>query len=131
MKNEKPSGIIFFGRTEIIISGVTLLSLAFTELFRISSKPYNVLWFVTFAALISLTLGIGILQLNSWARKALVFFSEVIILIKILIFFGIITLHGALLETVISSKIKDMFSLLYHVSIIIYFCRPSIKNLYK
>ena len=92
-----------------------------------SAKPPAVLIFVLATAIISLSLGIGILRRNLNSYHLLLFFSTIIIFTKILIFAKIILLSGAL-ETCIPAHIKNMISIIYHSSLIFYFSRPSIRK---
>ena len=95
-----------------------------------SVKPLEVLIFVIFTAIISASLGIGILRYNLACYNLLLYFSSIIIISKILVFGNIITLNGAL-ETTIPAGVKKIISILYHSAIIIYFSSQPIRKLFK
>jgi len=120
-------GVFIFGALEIIIGSLTLIAVTISLLSGISTKPYNVLVFILFSSFISFVLGWGIWAYNSKSRSLLLYFATLVILSKILIFFKIITLNGAL-ETRIPSSVKDAISLVYHLCIIWYFNYKSVKS---
>ena len=122
-------GIIVFGLVEITIGCITLIAVVLSLLSGRSQKPPEVLIFVLTTALISLSLGIGILRRNPASYHLLLFFSAAIILSKILIFARIISLNGAL-ETNLSSGFKNIVSIVYHGSLLGYFNLPSIRRLF-
>lgn len=119
-------GILLFAYIEIFIGIITLVSIIFSLILGINTKPPTVLIFVLSTALISASLGIGILKLNRHALHMLVFLSCVIVLSKILIFTNIISLNGAL-ETKIPQDFKNIISIFYHTLVIFYFTRKSVK----
>lgn len=95
-----------------------------------SAKSPNVLIFVIISSLLSASLGIGIILRSHYFRKLIMFFAGWIILSKVLIFGGIITLNGQL-ETSIPIGIKNFISIIYHALIIAYFHHPLIKKEYE
>lgn len=123
-------GILFFGLTEIAIGAITLIAHLTATAFTLIQKPLNVLTFVLATAIISIGLGIGILIRNRHARHMLLFFASTIILSKILIFTGIISLAGAL-ESSIPGLVKNTISLLYHAAILVYFNSPAVKKRFR
>jgi hypothetical protein len=123
------AGIIFFGVTEILIGGVTLLTVGGSALTGTSQKPLEVLVFVLVAAAISLGIGIGLLRYNLTSYHLLLFFSKVIILSKILSFFHIIYLNGAL-ETRVPTNMKNAISIIYHAGLIWYLSRTGVRKLF-
>jgi hypothetical protein len=123
-------GVVTFGLIEIIIGCITFLLVILSLLVEKSAKPPEVLIFVLTTAVISLSLGIGILRKSLVSYHLLLFFSTVIILSKILIFAKIIYLSGAL-ETTIPSPIKNTVSIVYHSLLILYFIQPSIRKQFK
>lgn len=125
-----PKGILFFGATEIAIGTITLIAHLTASTLTLYQKPLNVLTFVIVTAIISVGLGIGILIRNIHARHMLVFFATMIILSKILIFAGIISLSGAL-ESNIPDLVKNTISLLYHAAILVYFNLPKVKEKFR
>ena len=125
MPNRK--GILFFAVSEIIIGGLSLILTSLPLLTGTSAKPWNVLVFILITSSISLALGLGLLFKFKYARKFLLFFSGWVILSKILVLAGLITLNGAL-ETTIAPNVKNIISIIYHGSLIVYFLCPSVKN---
>jgi len=120
-------GIILFGTIEILIGVITLTTVILSFLQEESTKPPAVLIFVLTTAIISTGLGLGILRYNRVGYYLLLYFASIIILNKILIFAGIISLAGAL-ETAIPSYLKNIISVLYHGLLILYFTRKSIRE---
>ena len=125
-----PTGILCFGITEISLGTVTLIAHLTASTLTLYQKPLNVLTFVMVTAIISVGLGIGILNYNVHARHMILFFASMIILSKILIFTGIISLHGAL-ETTMPEVLKNTISLIYHAAILVYFNLPKIKEKFR
>lgn len=123
-------GIIFFGFTEIAVGTITLGAVISSLITRNCAKSPNVLIFVIISSLISSSLGIGVLLRAHYFRKLIMFFAGWIILSKILISGGILTLNGQL-ETSIPAGIKNFVSILYHALIIAYFHHPLIKKEYE
>ena len=123
-------GIIIFGIVEILIGLITLTAVIVSLIQGKSTKPFEALAFVLITAVISLIVGLGILRYNRYCYNALLYFSSIIILSKILIFAKIITLNGAL-ETTIPDSFKNIISILYHSLLIFYFTRKSIKEKFK
>ena len=119
--------VVFFAIVEIAIGVSTLTGLIVSLITRVSTKPPAVIVFVTATSLVSLSLGIGLIRHSSVCYRALVYFATVVILSKILIFAGIITLSGAL-ETVIPSGIKNTVSIFYHSLILLYLTQPAVKQ---
>jgi len=126
MKQSYP-GVIFFGITEITIGALTLIAVLASLFLGTSSKPTEVLVFVLVSAMISLSLGIGILRTNLTSYHLVLFFSTTVIFSKILIFAKIISLSGAL-EIAIHSAVKDTVSVIYHSLLILYFIRPAVRG---
>jgi hypothetical protein len=119
--------INIFAVTEIFIGGLTLVSVITALILNTSTKPFNVLIFVIIASLISFLLGVGLLMRNPQAYYIILYFSITIIISKILISTGIISLNGAL-ETSIPASLKNIFSLVYHGLILVVF---NLKNIRK
>ncbi|MDP3143680.1 MAG: hypothetical protein Q8N14_07115 [Candidatus Omnitrophota bacterium] len=126
----KPNGVLIFGVTKIAIGSVTLIAILTSLAFSISQKPNNVLTFVVTTSIISIALGIGILNHKLSAYYALLFFAVVIILSKILVFAKIISLHGAL-ETKLSEPVKNIISFMYHGAVLIYFNLKNVKEKFR
>ncbi len=119
--------IKFIAFTEIAIGMVTIFSLASSFFFFVPKKPVNVFIFVLASALISSTLGLGLLRFNNLFRKLLIFFSGYVILIKILVFMGILHFTGELI-TAISDPVKNSISIIYHIFVIISLSHGSSKK---
>ena len=110
------------GWIEILIGVSTLLTCFLVQFFGILDtppKPANVFFVVTISAAISLSLGIGLLKRQEWARKLLIFFSGYIVISKIFIYSGLLTFSGEIF-TFVSTGWKDSVSFLYHIAVIIF-----------
>jgi hypothetical protein len=115
---------------EISIGIATVLSLAVSALFFHTEKSANVFMFVLASALTSSALGAGLLRRNNLFRKLLIFFSGYVILIKFLVFIGILHFTGELI-TAISDPVKNSISIIYHIFVIIILSRePSNKDFF-
>ena len=122
--------ITLIGIIEILIGGRTLALTTATALLGLSHKSANVLCFVLLTSLSSTLLGIGLLKSNKLAYQMLLYFSSVIVLSKILIFFGIIQFNGAL-ETQIPSSFKNIVSIVYHSAVIYFLTHHSVREVFK
>ena len=127
MPLKRDYGILIFGFIEMGIGLVTLVAVGASLILGKSIKPLEVIIFVLTTAVISLSLGIGILRHNLHSFHLLLFFAAVIILSKILIFARIISLNGAL-ETSVSPAAKSAVSIIYHTLLIWYFVQPSVRK---
>lgn len=127
---KRDAGIIFFGSIEILIGLLTFITVTISLILGNSAKPPMVWIFVLTASVISFSLGIGILRHNRYAYNYLLFFAVIIIISKILIFFKLINLTGAL-ETTIPSAGKNTVSIIYHLILILYFKKASVKEKFK
>lgn len=118
--------VLFLGIIEVLIGLVTLFFNLFTLIFGTNTKTPSILFFVTIAAVSSFSIGVGILKFYKIAYQALLYFSSVIILTKILILLKVIQLDGAL-ETTVPSPVKTFVSIFYHGFVIYYLLKPEIK----
>jgi len=121
--------ILVIGMIEVCIGGITLLTTLGSLALGINPKTVNVLLFVIVAAIVSTSIGIGILKFKKIAYDLLLYFSSVVIFSKLLIFMDIIQLNGAL-ETAIASHIKDSVSVAYHAYVIYYLKKAEIKRVF-
>jgi spore maturation protein SpmA len=121
---------VLFGETEVLIGLVTLISLFETRILWGITKPRSVFLFVFLTSLVSFILGIGILRYKMLARKLLMFFSGYIVLTKIFMFLNLITLSHPF-EILIPSRIKNVISFIYHLTIILFFNREEIRDSFK
>jgi hypothetical protein len=121
--------LLAIGVIEILIGSVTILFNLVTLGLSQNDKTLNVLGFVLVAGTISTLIGIGLLRFKKIAYQLLLYFSSVIILSKILIFIDVIQLNGAL-ETTLPGPVKNMASIAYHASIIVYLNKPGIKQIF-
>ncbi|MDB4349591.1 hypothetical protein OAA99_01400 [Omnitrophica bacterium] len=112
------SCVELIGFIELLIGLTTVLFVTLFDLFSVVEKPLSVFIFVTLSSVISAVIGFGILRYKNWARILLVFFSGYVIILKILIYLGIVQFSGEII-TVPPSYIKDFVSILYHAFIII------------
>ena len=121
--------VLIIGIIEILIGGITLSANFITLIFGVNTKTLNVFMFVLITSVVSTLIGIGLLKFNRLAFQLLLYFSSVILLSKILIYFDVIQLNGAL-ETTIPSGMKRLVSLLYHGFLVYYLTRPGIRKIY-
>jgi len=117
----------FFGLTEMLIGAITLLAVTISLIQKTSTKPLAVLIFVLTTSIISLFLGMGILRRSLESYHLLIFFAIVIIFSKVLIFAKIMSLNGAL-ETAIPADIKNLISIVYHLSLVYLLSIPEVKK---
>ena len=118
------------GITEISLGLSTLAANLTALILFTNTKSFNVLVFVLTTSLMSTLIGIGLLRGHKSAYQALLYFSSVIVLTKILILGGIIGLNGAL-ETTVPGPIKNAVSILYHGFVIAYLTRRKVKVLFE
>jgi len=117
------------GVMEILIGAITISGTMFSVMAGANAKTPNVLGFVLLTSFLSTALGTGILKHKKTACDLLIYFSSVIVLSKVLIFAGILTLNGAL-ETSVPAPFKNSVSILYHCFVIFYLCRSDVKELF-
>jgi len=120
-------GIILFGVTEIVIGLSAFIFLVLSIFTGRCAKPPSVIVFVLAAALISFLLGAGILRRSLISYRMLQYFATVIILSKLLIFAGVISLSGAL-DTSMPQPAKNIISLVYHSFLLFYFNLPAARK---
>ncbi|MFC1709120.1 hypothetical protein ACFL2J_03555 [Candidatus Omnitrophota bacterium] len=124
-----PKGLLIFALCEVAIGFITILGVSLSIVLEINVKPANILAFVYVTSLLSLWLGIGLLNFNIKSYELLIFLAGVIILTKVLIFAGIIHLNGAL-ETNIAQNLKNTVSIVYHTTLLWYLNLRNIKKLF-
>jgi len=122
-------GIKYFAYTEIILGIVSLFSTIFCLLNNRTPYPVTVATFLFATALISISLGIGILNYSRPSYYLLIFFSGVVVLSKILIFSKIISLNQTITST-LTPGVKNTTSLIYHSLLIFYFTRKSVIDIF-
>jgi len=118
-----------FAYTEIILGITSLFSLIPYSLNSQPPYPATVIAFLFTTALISTSLGIGILKHNTQAYYLLLFFSGVIVLSKILILSKIISLNQSI-SSWLTPGVKDSVSFIYHCLLVFYFTRKSVIKLF-
>jgi len=110
------------GIIEVFIGLISLVShflsqIAVVTLFN--PKPLNIYIFVVVTASVSIILGIGMLNLRSWAISLLIFFSGYIVLTKIFIYAGLMIFYPN--EMILLPRwVVDLTSVTYHLSILIF-----------
>ena len=114
---------------ELLIGSTTFLSLLTYSLFSVSQKPFNIFIFVLISSLISILVGLGLINHKDWTRKVLIFFSGYIVLTKILIFLNLLQFTGEII-IFIPTGIKNSISILYHSMIIIFFNQKTVKKIF-
>lgn len=122
--------IRFIGLIECLIGIVTLGTIVVQPFMFDSSKTPAVLVFVGGTALISFAIGLGLLRRNERSRAYLVYFSGYILIEKFLIFAGVLTLRGKILETVAGLP-TDWISFAYHASALVILTRPEARRAFK
>ncbi len=122
--------VYFIGLVECAIGVSTAVSILAAPWLSIPPKPRGVFYFVLVAALISLTIGAGLLKKSDNARKWLVYFSGYITIEKVLIFLGVIVLNNKVVSHIADVPI-DVISLTYHAILVIFFTREPVKRLFK
>ena len=115
------------GFTELSIGIVTILGLTLSSLLHLSTKSPVVFVFVLISAIISASIGMGLLRCLHWARMSLIFFSGYIVLTKLVLFWGLIKLNGEM-ATLIPTDLKNLISVLYHTFIILFFNLRIVKE---
>jgi len=119
-----------FAYTEIILGLTSLFFIVFRLFNHPSSYPPTVAVFLVSTALISLGLGIGILNHSLSAYHLLIFFSGTIILSKILILSNIISLNQTIASSVVP-WLKNTVSVAYHSLLIFYFTRKPVIDVFS
>ncbi len=114
----------------IIEIGIGLTTLAgttavqFRGVFGLAPKPWNVYIFVLITAASAFVLGMGLWSGKKWARMLLMFFAGYVLLTKLFIYLGLISLTGAAI-TALPPGVKDGISAVYHSFLVffLYFSR--------
>ncbi len=122
--------ISIIGIIEILVGGTTLALTSLTFFLGTTQKHPNVLAFVLLTSCVSTLIGIGLLKSNKLAYQALLYFSSVIVLSKVLIFLGIIQLNGAL-GTQIPDSLKNIISIVYHSAVIYFLTHHTVREVFK
>lgn len=119
-------GICLFGIIEIGIGVFTLVSIILNNSFF---SGFIVFLFIIMA-LVSFTLGAGIICRNETARRLLILFSVIILLNKLMIFSSLVNFPNVF-KGFVAQATKDIISAMYHLLIIIFFNLPIVKNRFK
>lgn len=113
-----------------IVIGFFIFGAFWIDLFnKFYEYPLSAVFFVSITSLISVAIGVGLLNYQELARKVLVFFAGYIIISKVLIFSGIITFEAETLR-VVSTTLKDIISLAYHIAVLFLLNLRSVKKLF-
>ena len=128
MSNERIVKII--GYIELLIGLITAASLIVFSSLSISEKPLNVFIFVITSSIVSILLGLGLLDYQEWARQLIIFFSGYVIITKILILFELLYFSGEII-TVVPAELKNCLSLLYHSWVILFFNQKQLNKIFK
>jgi len=113
------------GLIELTIGLVSIVFVTFFDIFGIVEKPSAVFIFVIMSAFASTAIGFGILSYKNWARVLLVFFSGYVIILKVLMYLGVMQFSGEILS-VLPRFVKDPISILYHMSLMIFLTNSSV-----
>lgn len=127
---KRDPGILFFGLIEFLIGFITLAAVSVSLILGQNTKPPAVLVFVLLTSVTSSLLGIGLFRQSRNAYNYLLFFATIVIASKILIFFNVITLSGAL-ETSVPASVKNTVSVIYHAILIFYLKRAAIRKRFQ
>ncbi len=117
--------IELIGFIELLIGVATILFVTLFSIFSIVEKPLNIFFFVIISAFISTYIGYGILNFKDSTRILLIFFSGYVILLKIMIYLGILHFTGEILTTP-PPFIKNLISVLYHIFLILFFTHKGV-----
>ncbi|NQT06289.1 MAG: hypothetical protein HQ575_01990 [Candidatus Omnitrophica bacterium] len=128
--NVTESAIQLIGFIELLIGLTTILFVTLFSVFSIVEKPLNVFIFVIASAFISTAIGAGMVNFKRWARVLLLFFSGYVVLLKVLIYLGIIQFTGAIITTP-PPHVKNAVSVLYHIFLIIFLTRINVASKFK
>ena len=116
------------GVLEILIGAASFLGVM-AALARGHVIEQNILTFLVFTSSISTALGIGILKFNTTAYDLLIYFSSIVVLSKILLFTGIISLNGSP-EGLVPASFRNIISVFYHLFLIYYLRSKNIHALF-
>lgn len=108
------------GGIEIGIGTISLIGCSAAQYLNIRDvpkKPGNVYFFVMVTALAAIALGAGLLMGKEWARRLLIFFSGYIVLTKLMIYLGLMSLTGPMV-TFLPSSAVNIISSVYHIAVI-------------
>ena len=122
--------IKIIGLTELLVGLITFIFVIIFNIFSIVQKPPGVFVFVIISAVISASIGVGILNYRNWARILLVFFSGYVIALKFLLYLGVIRFTGEIIAF-LPSYLKNIISVLYHIFLIICFTRKKTVSKFK
>jgi hypothetical protein len=114
------------GFIELAIGVVTVLFATLFNALSLADKPLGTLIFVIISGAISGSIGYGILKKMDWARVMLLFFSGYVIILKALIYFGVVSFTGEII-TAVPSYLKDAVSVVYHLAVIMIFIKGGSK----
>lgn len=115
---------------EVLIGLVTVVGLLTSRWLSFALKPINLFIYVLISALASIAIGIGIFNRREPARYLLVFFSGYVILIKLMIFAGLIVFSRDIIRF-IPAGTKNYISVLYHSFLVVFFTLPSVKEYFR
>lgn len=130
MKKITESLVLFIAVIECAIGLGTGLGLFLCPLFQSTGKAPGVFAFVLTASMVSFFIGLGLLLKKEWARGYLVYFSGYILLEKLLIFLGVLTLNGKMVSHVLGVS-TDIYSLVYHGAILALLSLPKFRSLFR
>ena len=122
--------IRWIGVIECVIGLGTLLGVGFSLAVHTSEKSIGVLVFVLMAALVSLAIGAGLLLFKESARTWVLYFSGYIVLEKLMIFLGVLTLNGHIVSDRYGIP-TDYVSLVYHLFLLYFLSRSPVRLFFK
>jgi hypothetical protein len=130
------TGVLIIGLTRIVggielLVGMTMIAGLAPILSGTSSpRPFGFYVFIFTTSFVSLAIGVGLIFLKEKARKYLVYFSGYIVIEKIMIFFGVLSLEGEWMTTLFGVS-KEVVSFVYHGLALIIFSRHRVRYYFK
>lgn len=117
------------GYIEIGIGTISLIgcsAVQYLDIRDIPKKPENVYFFVVITAVSAIVLGAGLLMGKEWARRLLIFFAGYVVLTKLLVYLGLMSLSGPVV-TFLPRSAVDIISSVYHLALIALLIIPTKK----
>ena len=122
--------IRWIGVVECAIGLGTVVGVVGSVAAHTSEKSMSVLVFVLMAATVSLGIGVGLLFFKDAARRWVLYFSGYIILEKLMIFLGVLTLSGHIVSDRYGIP-TDYVSLVYHLFLLYFLSRKPVRLFFK
>ncbi len=118
------------GFVECVIGFGTIFAVIYSHLMGASEKSVGVVVFVLMAAVVSSGIGVGLLLFREAARQWTIYFSGYIVLEKLMIFLGMLSLNGKVIPDVLGVPV-DWVSLVYHLFLLFFLSRRPVRIFFK